>query len=155
MQPVFIRFESNDTKLAQTEKECLAIAWACEKFDNYLYGRHVIHVETDHKSLETIFKKALDTAPLRLQKLLMRLQRYNLAVTYKKGADMCLADPLSRANLPTTEETSEIHAVSSIDHRDPWSISLVVWEEISQASADDPLCEKLRDMILKGCPEYA
>ena len=104
-----------------------------QKFDYYLYGRHVIHVETFHKPLETIFKKALDTAPLRLQKLLMRLQRYNLTVTYKKGADKCLADPLSHANLPTTEETSEINALSSIDHGDPWSISSVVWEEISNS----------------------
>ena len=81
----------SETKWAQIEKECLAIAWACEKFDNYLYGRHVVFVEMDHKPLETIFKKALDAAPLRLQKLLMRLQHYNLAIKFKKGCDMCLA----------------------------------------------------------------
>ena len=62
---------SAETKWAQIEKECLAIAWACERFDDYLYGHHVIHVETDHKPLETIFKKALESSPLRLQKLLM------------------------------------------------------------------------------------
>ena len=42
----------------------------------------------------------------------MRLQHYNLAVTYKKGADMYLADPLSCGNLTTTEETLEIHVLS-------------------------------------------
>ena len=146
---------SSETKWAQIEKECLAIVWACEKFDDYLFGRPVVHVETDHKPLETIFKKRLDTAPLRLQKLLMRLQRYNLAVKYKKGVDMCLADPLSRAHLPTTEDTLEIHELSSVDQRNSQSISTVGWDELSQASADDPLCAELRDMIINGWPERA
>ena len=34
---------------AQTEKELLAIVFAYERFNNYIYGRNVVHVETDHK----------------------------------------------------------------------------------------------------------
>ena len=133
---------STETKWSPIDKECLAISWACKKFDHYLYGRHAIHLESDHKPLETIFKKALDTVPLRLQKLLRRLQRYNLAVTYKKGADMCLADP------PTCQQLKTPRRFTLVDHRDKRSISSVGWEKISQASANDPHCEKLSDMIL-------
>ena len=42
---------------AQIEKEVLAILIGCEKFHEYLYGRKVI-VESDHKPLEAITKKA-------------------------------------------------------------------------------------------------
>ena len=44
---------------AQIEKECLAIVFSCERFSQYLLGRNKITVESDHKPLETIFKKPL------------------------------------------------------------------------------------------------
>ena len=40
-----------ETRYAQIEKELLAIVFACEKFDEYIFGRDVVHVETDHKPL--------------------------------------------------------------------------------------------------------
>ena len=48
-----------ETRYAQIEKELLAIVFACDKFDKYIFGRDVIHVETNHKPLEEIFKKIL------------------------------------------------------------------------------------------------
>ena len=59
-QPV--RFASRaltqtETRYTQIDKELLAIVFACEKFDKYIFGRDVVHVETDHKPLEEIFKK--------------------------------------------------------------------------------------------------
>jgi hypothetical protein len=46
---------------AQIEKELLAIVFAMERFENYVYGRHVT-VESDHKPLEIICKKSLLSA---------------------------------------------------------------------------------------------
>ena len=86
-----------ETRYAQIEKECLAILFACERFDFYLYGREEITVETDHMSLESIFKKSLEAAPARLQKMRLWLQRYSLKVTDKRGTQMYVADTLSRA----------------------------------------------------------
>jgi len=91
-----------ETRYAQIEKELLAIQWACHKFDIYLFGRDVVHVESDHKPLENIFKKNLADAPLRLQRMLLKLQRYNVQVTYKRGAEMYIADTLSRSFLDYT-----------------------------------------------------
>ena len=62
--------------------------YAGEKCDAYVYGREEVTMQTDHKSLESIFKKP------------MRLHRYNLKFVYHKGAEMYLADALSRAYLP-------------------------------------------------------
>lgn len=54
---------STEQSYAQIEKECMAIVFACEKFDQYLHGRDLINVETDHKPLTPIFKKPLLSAP--------------------------------------------------------------------------------------------
>ena len=81
-----------ETRYAQIEKELLAIVFACEKFDKYIFGRDVIHVETDHKLLEEIFNESLRDAPARLQRMLLRLQLYNRDVKYKKGPLMYIAD---------------------------------------------------------------
>ena len=87
---------------AQIEKECLAIVFACERFNQYLFGRESVCVQSDQKPLETIFAKPLTAAPKRLQGMLLRLQKFNLRVGYVKGSEMFLADTLSRAPLPST-----------------------------------------------------
>ena len=48
-----------ETRYAQIEKELLAIVFACERFDTYIYSRDVVAVETDHKPVEAIFRNAL------------------------------------------------------------------------------------------------
>ena len=40
-----------ETRYAQIEKELLAIVFTCECFEPYVYGRHMIRVESDHKPL--------------------------------------------------------------------------------------------------------
>ena len=56
----------NECQYAQIEKELLAIVFGMEKFEGYTYGRKV-HVNTDHKPLDSIMKKSLLSAPKRLQ----------------------------------------------------------------------------------------
>ena len=65
----------------QIEKELLAIVFGTEKFNQYTYGRRVI-VESDHKPLETISKKPLVSAPKRLQRMLLRLQKTKILLQY-------------------------------------------------------------------------
>lgn len=83
---------------AQIEKELLAICFGVDKFHQYIYAKKVT-VETDHKPLIPIFKKNLTECPARLQRMLLKLQKYDLQVTYKPGKDLTIADTLSRANL--------------------------------------------------------
>ena len=44
------------------KKEMLSIVFTVERFEQCVYGRPV-KVETDHKPLESIFKKSLISAP--------------------------------------------------------------------------------------------
>ena len=55
------RVTDSERRYANIEREMLAIAWGVERFHTQLYGRKVI-VEKDHKPLETIFKKSLNSA---------------------------------------------------------------------------------------------
>ena len=52
---------------AQLEKEEMSVAFVCEMFHSYIYGRKVL-VETDHKPLIAILKKQLCGAPPRLKR---------------------------------------------------------------------------------------
>ena len=89
----------------QIEKELLAIVFSTERFHQYTYGRSVI-VESDHKPLESILAKPLVSAPKRLQRMILRLQRYDLDVRYKKGSELHLADTLSR-HYPKFKEATQ------------------------------------------------
>ncbi|KAF2904608.1 hypothetical protein ILUMI_01570 [Ignelater luminosus] len=82
-------------RYAQIEKELLAILFACEHFHQYIYGKHV--VQTDHKPLVAIFNKPLVSASLRLQRMLMKIQRYDIELHYVPGKYLYLAYTLSRA----------------------------------------------------------
>ena len=86
-----------EQRYAQIEKECLAIVEAFNKFDQWLLGKSNITVHTDHQPLQSIFQKDLASAPKRLQKMMLFLQRYNFTVVYRKGSSLHLADTLSRA----------------------------------------------------------
>ena len=81
--------------------------FAIERFNQYIYGRQVLY-ETERKPLETIFTKSLVSAPKRLLKMILRLQRYDLDVRYRKGKELNLADLLN-LHFPKLTETTGDH----------------------------------------------
>ena len=95
-----------EKRYAQIE-ELLAIVYACERFHQYIYGR-TVQIKSDHKPLESIFQKPLYQSPLRLQRMLLKLQRYDLNVTYKKDTQLHIADTLSHACLNNKEQETEL-----------------------------------------------
>ena len=89
-----------ERRYSQIEKECLALVFGCTRFDHHLHGRENITAVTDHKALETILAKSINSAPKRLQRMMLRLQKYRLNIVYKKGTQMYISDHLSRSTLP-------------------------------------------------------
>ena len=142
-----------ETRYSQIEKELLAIVFACERFEPYVYGRDLIHVESDHKPLEAIFCKPLHSAPKRLQRMLLRLQKYSLYVAYKKGKTMFLADTLSRAFLPEVNICELTKELKEVDHRAYLPVHHERWQQMRHTSANDPVLQKLRETIRRGWPE--
>ena len=117
-QPVAFASRSlsqTERQYAQIEKECLANVFSCERFSQYLAGRQKITVESDHKPLQSIFQKSVLSAPCRLQRMMLRLQRFKLDVKYKPGAQMYVADHLSRASLAENKETTDSFQVFALE----------------------------------------
>jgi len=140
---------------AQIEKEMLAIVFALQRFDTYVYARHVT-IETDHKPLISIVKKPLVSAPKRLQRMLLRLQRYDFTLEYCPGSQVLIADALSRAYLPDTETdfSEEVAALADADQRDTLQMvaSAATIELIKRAAAADEQYQLLRQQISVGWP---
>lgn len=80
---------------AQIEKELYAIVFGCERFHYYIFGQ-IVEIESDHKPLIPILRRPLDDSPVRLQKMRLRLQPYDITVNYRPGKELYLADMLSR-----------------------------------------------------------
>lgn len=144
---------SVETRYAQIEKELLSVLFSLERFHQYTYGKEV-HVENDHKPLEQIVKKSLNSAPPRLQRMLLRLQRYDYKLTYKPGKQLVVADALSRAALPECESAENMETelscyVHSIISNLPVSDSKL--EEIRE-SAENEL-NTLQSVIQTGWPD--
>ncbi|CAL9687239.1 unnamed protein product [Knipowitschia caucasica] len=138
-----------ETRYAQIEKELLAVVFACSKFKDYIYGKHTV-IETDHQPLVTILKKPIHTAPARLQRMLLRLQAYDITLIYKKGKHMYLADTLSRA---PTKTVSQAHSASSTYEVMSVSfISTARLEELRAHTARDQLLQTVSTVIQNGWP---
>ena len=142
-----------ETRYAQIEKELLAIVFACDRFEAYIYGRDRVSIESDHKPLETIVLKPLSSAPKRLQRMLLRLQKYTLDVKFKKGEHMYLADTLSRAYIPEVKVCDFVHELEELDHRESLPVSQERWQQLNHASENDYVCQQLRATIQNGWPE--
>ena len=96
---------SSEQNYCQLEKEYLSIVFVCEKFHQYVYGQEFF-VENEHQPLKIIFTKEIIKAPPRIQRFLLRLQRYDFTLNYRSGKDVIVADALSRAFLD--DSTTEI-----------------------------------------------
>ena len=148
-----------EQRYAQIEKECLSITFGAHKFSQYISRREKVTVETDHKPLESIFRKSLLDAPSRLQRMLLRLQRYNLEVGYKPGPQMFIADHLSRASIRETgpqDEEFQVFAVE-VEGMGPLNsvnISLERLAQLQKATEQDPIMQTLKTTILVGWPEH-
>lgn len=84
------------------EKEGLGVVWACERFQDFITGLHVL-IETDHKPLVPIFssKNLADITP-RLQRMKLRMMRFSYDMRHIPGKALITADLLSRKPLQET-----------------------------------------------------
>ena len=94
-------FNEAQENYSTTEKEMLAIVFACEKFRPYILGSHVI-IHTDHATIKYLM--ANKEAKPRLIRWVLLLQEFDIEIKDKKGCDNVIADHLSRVEKPAVQE---------------------------------------------------
>lgn len=93
-----------ETKYDATNKELLAIVWACKHFRPYLYGKR-FEIYTDHRPLEWLM--SLKDPSSKLVRWRLKLSEFDFNINYKKGTTNNNADALSRLEINNTE-TEEV-----------------------------------------------
>ena len=129
-----------------------AIVFGATKFHEYIYAKGPIHVETDHRPLESISKKPLSQMSPRIQRMMLKVQKYNLKVQYKSGHELYIADMLSRACIskdetPICDEKCSMFSIENL----PCSQSKL--SEFKEETLKDMELNILKDTVSRGWPE--
>ena len=141
------------------ELECLAVVFACGKFDQYIYGKHDLTILSDHRPLESIMKKEMEKSPVRLGKMLMALQRYGYDLKYKPGKEQVLADMLSRSSTATeiAMDFSKVEVfINDIDDSNPEEFTNLTDKRLAKVrefATTDDIYILLKEQIRRGWPE--
>ena len=76
-----------------TERECLGIIFALQKFRHYLLGNYVI-IHVDHQALTFLVNKDMPRG--RIARWILLLQEFHYSVIHKPGREHAIADYLSK-----------------------------------------------------------
>ena len=145
-----------ERRYSQTEKEALALVWACERFSMYVSGQP-FELETDHKPLEHIYLR-MSKPCARIERWVLRLQGFDFRVVYRPG-NTSIADSLSRLNsvnqLDRGEDYDFVRAV--VESCVPVALTP---KEIEQVSFEDAELRQVRNCVMSGnwectLPSYA
>ena len=143
---------SAETRYMNIERELLGVVGALEKFHYFTFGWPVV-ILTDHKPLIAISKKALVNAPTRLQRLLLRMNNYNIVLQWIPGKEMIFADHLSR-NIGSKESNEPMCTGLEMKIQD---IYLNASEDrcisLAKETEKDETLIALKNMILRGWPD--
>jgi hypothetical protein len=147
-----------ERRYAQIEKECLSCVWACERFSRYLVGLENFQIQTDHKPLVPLINvRDLDETPLRCQRMLTRLMRFNAKAEYTPGKFMYVADTLSRSPLQndTVPDDMEDEVATYVCHvRASWPVTDAKLNMIREETQKDVNLKYAMEYTIDGWPTY-
>ncbi|PFX13633.1 Retrovirus-related Pol polyprotein [Stylophora pistillata] len=115
-----------------------------------------ITIHTDHRPLESIFKKPISKALRRLQQMMLKLLDYQFKVTYKKGKELYVADTLSHAALEGSSEwqQSDVFRMELVDmDLKPSNVTADTLEIIRTETSKDPVLSILHSVLMTGWPD--
>ena len=141
-----------EQRYAVIEKEAVSVVYACERFSQYLIGKHFT-IATDHSPLVSLLKeKTLDQLPVRVQRLRIRLLRFSYNVIYVPGKKQVIADTLSRA--PVGEAKDKI-SVEMEEYLQDFSVGFISSLPASRDKIEEIISEQNNCPTLAKVKEYS
>ena len=119
---------------------------ASEKFHSYIFGRRFT-VASDHKTHAMILLNNLPAAIPRLQRMQLRIQRYDMTIKNKPGTEMLLADLMPRLNPLPSKESLNLQKVCLVQFSDARP------DTLRQEASSDTEFSAVRETIYFGWPE--
>ena len=141
------------------EVEMLAVTWGCEKMSKYIHGLPKFTIETDHKPLIPILNnKPLSDMTPRIQRMQMKLLKFDFHAEHIKGTDLTDADAMSRAPWSAPTKDDEIAEKEVIIHVATVISNIPATESrLAQIRAETLLDRNLQAVIKhihQGWPQY-
>ena len=128
----------------------LAVVFGCTRFHKLLYGKDDVTIESDHQPLESLLKKPMSAAPLRIQRMRLKLQPYNFKLIHVSGKKIGLADCLSRLPQQMTAKDYVINEELMVCKVDTLAYG---WHDrVEEATRMDEDLQTLRRVIFSGWP---
>lgn len=132
------KLSSSERKYSVTERECLAVIRAIEKFRGYVEGARFT-VYCDHAALS--YLKSMKNPTALMSRWLLRLNAFDFDIKYRKGAINVVPDALSRI------ATAKVFTIDSTT--DNWYQRLS--ERVRKNQDDFPDFRIINDELYKNC----
>ena len=147
-----------ESRYACIELECLAIAWALERFATYLTGL-TFSLETDHKPLVPILTtKDISSLSPRLQRFRLRLRAFDYEIQHIPGTQNVTADMFSRTpcSEPSDSDLEEVMVCQLFEERVIADLpaSGRCLSQLRDSQRHDEVCAKVRKCCVEGWPKY-
>ena len=130
----------------QTSKESSLPLYSLANGSTPMYWEGHLQWSSNHKPLEMIHQKSLASAPPRLQRMLLQLQRYDVTIRYRPGKEMLLADALSRCPSRASGEIKLDMRVDYIAFSKTWIAKL------KETTREEPILGTVYQLTQQGWP---
>ena len=163
-------FTDTESRYLQIEKEAKAVEWGIFGNQIYHYGfGNMFEVDTDHKPLVPLLSGYRTTAPLRIERMRVRLQGFNYCINYvpgkKAGSETNEADyhswhpePLARQRSQDGKSPAEFELRETVEEfeKDIMAVvkssvpEAVTWQELLEETHSDTELSDFKEAIARG-----
>ena len=131
----------------------MAFVWACERSSDFIWGKSITG-ETDHYLVPMLTTHSLDQLPPRVQRLKMRLMRFNIKrMVHVPGKQMYTRDTLSRLQRKQPDSKPEESLIPDKEMSafvcsivDALPVSDIKLKQIIEAQEEDEVCKQIRQI---------
>lgn len=144
---------STEQNYSNIERELLSVVFGLERLHNFIFGGQIT-LQTDHKPLIGILQKCVADISPRLQRLMLRVHRYDVCLQYLQGKENVIADALSRISpLPSTQkDSSDSVPLYLLTSAIPATTDRLA--QLRIATSNDAQLSQLRHYIVHGWPSH-